>query len=200
MKNITHFIKPLFKAVFLTGVLFSVSSCGGYDQKPEDTKEVAEDQNDAKFNTAQKEKDAQFLVNAAEINLEEIMLGQLAQQKGSMKDVKELGKMMEDAHNKSLKDLTGLAGKKSVTLPVSSTDNAQQAYKKLNDESGHNFDKAYCDLMVNGHKDAVAAFEKKSTDEAVDADIRQWATSMLPTLRAHLDHSMVCQKKCEDMK
>ena len=199
MKNITHFIAPWVQAAFMAVILLTASSCGS-DQKPEDTKEVAEDQNEAKFNTAKKEKDAQFLVNAAETNLEEIMLGQLAQQKGTMKDVKELGKMMEDAHKKSLDGLIGLAGKKSMTLPTSATDNAQEAYKNLSNQSGTEFDKAYCKMMVNGHKDAIAAFEKKSTEESGDADIKEWTTATLPVLRTHLDHAMICQKKCEDMK
>jgi len=47
---------------------------------------------------------AQFLVRAAEIDLEEIQVGQLAQKKSTMIDVQELGKMMETEHTKSLSD------------------------------------------------------------------------------------------------
>lgn len=54
-------------------------------------------------------KDDQFLVDAAEINREEISLVKLAQQKGGLYFVNELNKMMEDQHIKSLVDLTALA-------------------------------------------------------------------------------------------
>ena len=60
------------------------------------------------------------------------------------------------------------------------------------------FDKEYCDMMVKGHKDAIDKFEKAIND-ASDPDIKAWASSMLPALRIHLDHSLTCQKKCEKM-
>jgi len=53
-------------------------------------------------------------------------------------------------------------------------------------------------MMVNGHKDVISKFEKASTD-AADPDIRNWATSILPALRKHLEYSEMCKKKCENM-
>ncbi len=50
--------------------------------------------------------------------------------------------------------------------------------------------------MVDGHKKAIELFEKQST-ESSDADIREWATSMLPELRKHLDHAVTVQNKLE---
>lgn len=175
--------------------MIGASACEN-SKKAEDTKEVAEEHNEAKFDDTKREKDAQFLVNAAEINLEEIALGQLAQNTSMMTDVKELGKMMESAHSKSLNDLKALAKKKIITIPTSATDDAKDAYEKLSSKSGSDFDNKYCDMMVKGHKDAISVFEKAST-ESNDAEIKDWAASMLPELRKHLDHAITCQKKCE---
>ncbi len=72
---------------------------------------------------------------------------------------------------------------------------AVDAYQKLIDKPGRDFDKAYCDMMVDGHKKAVDRFESAAADSK-DSDIRSWANSMLPILRSHLDHAMVCQAKC----
>ena len=198
MKNRSQFKTAVLQMVFIAATLLSATSCKDA-QKPEDTKKVAEEHNDAKFNTAKSEKDAQFLVNAAEMNMENIKLAQLAQKNSKMTDVQKLGKMMEDAHTKTLSDITTLAKKKLITLPVASTNDAQAAYTKLSTKAGTAFDKEYCDMMVNGHKDAVGAFEKAST-EASDADIKQYALQILPGLRTHLDHAITCQKKCEKMK
>jgi hypothetical protein len=52
-------------------------------------------------------------------------------------------------------------------------------------------------MMVNGHKDALAMFRKEST-EAADSAIRQWASSMIPSLQNRLDHATDCQKKCNN--
>ena len=196
MKKITFIKSALVYLTFGFSTIFIVS-CSN-DQKPEDTKVVAEDHNDAKFDNKKNEKDAQFLVNAAEINSEEISLGQLAQKSGRTSHVKELGKMMEDAHTKSMADLTVLAKTKIISLPTSQTDKEKATYKKLNDKSGNDFDLAYADLMVEGHKDAITLFEKAST-ESIDLDVRAWATSSLPALRHHLDEAIICQKKCSKM-
>ncbi len=195
MKKNSYIKEALLQVTFVITILL-IASCSN-NPKPEDTKDVAEEHNNAKFDNNKQENDAQFLVNAAEINMEEIRLGQLAQQNGRTTHVKELGKMMEDAHSKSLKDLTVLANSKMITIPTSPTDNAQDAYKKLNNKSGNDFDKAYADMMVSGHKDAIAAFEKASTD-CNDTDIINWATASLPGLRKHLDHAINCQKMCDN--
>ena len=197
MKNITRLRTVFFQAGLLTTILFGASSCSN-DKKPEDTKNIAEEHNNAKFDNTKIENDAQFLVNAAEINLKEISLGQLAQQNSSMADVKEMGKSMEETHNKSQNELIALAKKKLITVPTALTDNAQDAYKKLNNKSGADFDKDYCDMMVKGHKDAIDVFEKAST-KSNDGDIREWAIASLPNLRRHLDNAITCQKKCEKM-
>ena len=201
MKNVIRFKTVFLSTIFGLALLFSVVACNNptpTTTTSEDSKKVAEEGKMVKMDAMNKEKDAQFLVSAAEINLEEIKLGQLAQQSSTMKDVKGLGKMMQDDHTKAYADLTTLAGKKMVTIPTVTGTKADDDYKMLAAIKGKNFDKAYCDKMVNGHKDAIALFEKAST-ECTDTDIKQWAAATLPTLRMHLDHSTMCQKECEKM-
>lgn len=144
------------------------------------------------------EKDTEFLVKASEIIMEEIKLGKLAQEKGRMSHVKELGKKMEVDHTKSLTDLKALAKAKNISLPTSTTDDANDDYKSLDEKSGNDFDKAYIEMMVDDHKDAIELFEKASTDSD-DFDIKNWALNTLPTLRIHHDHSKVCQKELDKM-
>lgn len=181
-------------------VLFMALSVACNNQpKHEDSKEAAEDKNEAVMEDRKDEKDAQFLVNAAEINLKEISLGQLAQSKSSMKDVQDLGKMMETEHSQTMSDLKALADKKSITIPTTMTEDAQKDYDKMNEKTGHDFDKDYCEAMVKGHKDAIDMFEKASMD-AKDADIRAWAASVLPALHKHLEHATACEEKCKKMK
>lgn len=177
--------------------LFIIHACG--NNNPDDPKEIAEEQNDERFDDRKAEKDANFLVEAAAINLEEIKLGELAQQKGMMDDTKELGKMMVKEHTAAMKDLKKLADSKSITIPEVLTEDGQDAYDDLNEETGKDFDKEYCSMMVRGHKSAIRKFENASSN-AEDPDIRNWATSMLPALRAHLENSNICKEKCKAMK
>jgi putative membrane protein len=184
------------KALFIVAIPVCLASCSG--KKSDDSKAVAEDHNEAKFDKAE-EKDAQFLVDAASINMEEIRLGELAQKSGTMAEVKQLGKEMQNDHSKALAAVKDLASKKSVTLPADLPQDAYDSYKKLVDKKpGADFDKEFCDMMVDGHKKAIDKFEKAAED-GKDSDIRSWASSMLPALRGHLDHAMVCQENCKKM-
>ncbi len=106
--------------------------------------------------------------------------------------------MMETEHTKALADLQALVAKKQITIPTALTDDGMNANKNLMDIKASDFDKEYADVMVSGHKDAISKFEKASTD-ATDADIRDWAASMLPAFRKHLDLSINCQKNSEKM-
>ncbi len=105
---------------------------------------------------------------------------------------------MEESHTRSLNALVDLAQKKQITIPTAPTDKGQNAYKDLSEKTGHDFDKKYCGMMVDGYQDAISMFEKGSM-EANDMDIKSWAIATLPGLRAHLDHAITCQKKCEKM-
>jgi putative membrane protein len=192
MKN---YKSSMWQAIFIISVIIGTSSC--INNKPEDSKEVAAEINEQKIDN-KNEMDAQFLVDAALVNREGISLGQLAQQKGTSNHVKELGKMMEDEHTKSLADLTELAKTKNIALPTSQTENGKQAYDKLNGFSGNDFGKEYSNMMVDEHKKAIELFEKASAD-CTDSDIKAWATATLPVLRKHLDQSIMCQKLCEKM-
>ena len=190
-------LKPILFQATLICATFIATSCSN-NQNTEDSSKVAAEENDAKFDNKKQQNDAQFLVDATGINLEEIQFGQLAQQKSSNADVKELGKMMEEAHSKSLKEVMALAKTKLVTIPDSATAKAQDAYALLNAKSGNDFDKAYCDRLVEGHKKAIAIFEKETADSR-DGEIKEWSTAMLPDLRKHLDHVFACQKKIKKL-
>lgn len=197
MKTTNCLNKHFLNAALVASLFFGLTACNS--NKPDDTKEAAEEHNEAKMDNNAQEKDAQFLVDAAEINLMEIDLGNLAQEKATMAEVKDMGKMMVDQHTKTMNELKELAAKKTITIPTSATEDGQEKMKKFSEKSGHDFDKDYCDAMVDGHKDAIDKFEKASND-ASDPDIKAWAAATLPALRNHLDHAITCQEHCKDMK
>lgn len=194
MKRSNQFLKQsvLVMGFAIVSMLLTLTlqSC---NNTKKDSKEIAEDQNDDKF-TNTKEDDAEFLVNAAEINLEEIELGRLAQNQGNTSQVKDFGKMMETDHSKAFTDLQALAASKQISIPTTITEDGIEAQRKLRDTKASDFDKDYIDKMVNGHKDAIDKFEKASND-ANDPDIRNWAGSLLPTFRQHLDQLIIYQNQ-----
>jgi putative membrane protein len=199
MKRTSLLSKTLLGAAVVT-LSFGMQSCKN-EPKQEDPKEVAEDENEAKFDDVDedKEKDSDYLVMAAEVDMKEIELGKLAQTKSTNADVKALGKMMVEAHTKAAAETKAFAAKKNITLPASLTEKVQDTYKDLNDKNGHDFDKAYADKMVEGHEKMIEKMEKAS-EKAEEADVRMWAANMLPVLRAHLEHAKMTKEKVDAIK
>jgi putative membrane protein len=212
MKNRIN-LKPILAFSFgLAGTLIFMSSCS--ENNRSDSKDMAENGNmnhrasDGKMNnssTADKtilvienNNDSTFLIKVAEMQLEEIRLGRLAQQKGTTPHVKELGKMMEEGHSKTLASLETLARDNSITIPTTTSSDSEDRYNDLGDETGADFGKAYSKMIVDHHEDAIELFEKASRDSE-NQQIRTWASNQLPTLRTHLEHAEACKVECDKM-
>jgi putative membrane protein len=129
--------------------------------------------------------DQRFVTIAAEHNMAEIEIGQLAATKASSPNVKSFAKRMVDDHQKALDSLKMIAMKDNITLPttIGSRDRALKA--RLDKRSGKAFDRAYMRAMVRDHRGDVAAFRAES-QHATNADIKQYAASTLPTLEEQL--------------
>jgi predicted outer membrane protein len=195
MKNgISIKTKFLFQLGLITMVLLNLSACFN-----ENSTAATAQSNEAKFYAAERNKDQQFLFDAAEICTEEIKFGQLAQKKSINIDVQEFGKMLEGAYTKMLDELIPLAKSKSIIIPIALTDKSQQTYNQLVATPLNYFNKAYCDIAVSRHQEAGAKFQKVFT-ESTDEDTRRWALSKLPELRRHLEFALMTQKKFEPIK
>lgn len=202
MKNLINFKSIPIHSLGLAGLLLFATSCS--ENKTVDSREAAEKENIARLATDDRtavvidnDSDAQFLMDAAEMQHKEIRLGQLAQQKGNAAHVKELGKMMEDDHSKAFSELQTLAQSKSIAVPTSATEDSMDTYGDLNDKTGNDFDKSYSDLMVEHHEDAIELYENAVSDSE-DANIRAWASEKLPGLRTHLRHAEESRDKSEN--
>ncbi|MFL5741607.1 MAG: DUF4142 domain-containing protein [Flavisolibacter sp.] len=128
---------------------------------------------------------AEFLVKVADVGKTEVILGQLAEQKASNKRVKEFGRMMVKDHSKANEELKGLAAKRNVTLPSKPGEDHQKKIDDLKSKSGKDFDKAYMDMMEDGHESTVREFENNR--DISDTLVRSFVNKTLPTLRMHLD-------------
>ncbi len=148
----------------------------------------------ANTNSDSTQMDTVFMRKAAEINMEEIKLGKLAREKATLSHVKEMGKMMVMEHEQALAGLTAMAKTKMVNLPTTEREKTADAYKTLNSKTGKDFDKAYSDMMVSRHKEAIELFENADR-QTKDAAIKAMTTKMIPKLKTHLEHAEMCQKE-----
>lgn len=165
----------------------------------QDSTEVAEEQNEEKFEDSDAEEGAEFAVEAANGGLLEVQLGTLALTKATTPEVKQFAQMMVDEHGKANNELKALAQQKNITLPTTMSDDYQKKYDKLNEKSGIEFDKEYMDLMVKDHKEDVRKFEKQA-EKGDDSDIKAWASRTLPTLKHHLEVAEATEEIVKEKK
>lgn len=157
----------------------------GCQPKNPDSKEIAEEQNEGKFENTSLEDDSEFAVAAAEGSMLEVQLGQLAMQKATSDVVKQFAQQMITDHSKASEELMALAGSKNITLPTSLSEKNQKRYDDLAGKSGEDFDDAYIEFMVKDHKEDIDKF-KKEADKGEDAELKSWAAGKISTLEHHL--------------
>jgi putative membrane protein len=129
--------------------------------------------------------DHAFLKKAAEINLTEIQLGQIAEKVSSDPNVKKLASVIIKDHQEANKSLERLAASKGVTLPTEPSIWEKRDISSLEKEQGDKFNKEFLTFNQKGHEKALALFEKESA-RTQDPDIKAWANKMVPSLREHL--------------
>lgn len=189
----------MFNAAVFAAALFMVTSCSDRRTDNEDSKEVAEDQNEAKFEDTKIENDTEFAVKAADGGMLEVRLGELAQQRGINPEVKNLGKMMVEDHKKANEELKALAQTKNISLPSVMSEDCQKTFDDIAAKTGEDFDDAFTDHMVKDHKKDIDAF-KKEAEKGDDPDLKSWAQGKLTTLEHHLDMAKVAEKAVDDGK
>jgi putative membrane protein len=135
--------------------------------------------------------DQRFLTMAAEANLAEIKMGQLAQQRASNEQIKQFGARMVQEHTQAHDEVKRLASAKNITLPEKPSRMHQQHASRLSRLSGTEFDREFMRHMVNDHKKTVNEFEK-AANSAQDSEVKALAASMLLKLKEHeqMAHSL----------
>jgi putative membrane protein len=139
----------------------------------------------AQNTTATHTTDQTFVTKAGHANMAEIEFGRLAETKASSAEVKAFGKRMIEDHQKALDNLKTVAQKENITLPTTLDPKDQALKDRLGKLSGQAFDRAYMTAMVKDHQEDVAQFRAESRN-AKKADIKEYASSTLPTLEGHL--------------
>jgi len=167
------------------------------NKKPEtDPKEIAEEQNEKKFDTTNLENDSEFAVAAASGGLLEVKLGELALVNGSSAGIKKFGQSMVDDHTKANMELMALAQQKQISIPATLSEKHQQKYDELSKKTGEEFDRAYAEYMVEDHKEDIDAF-KKQAEKGNDSDLKAWAETKIPTLEHHLAMAETVEKEVD---
>jgi predicted outer membrane protein len=130
--------------------------------------------------------DTQYLQALHQVNLAEIVMGNLAQQKGQNQQVKDLGKQFVTDHTQLDQTVQSTAQQLNVKLPSEPTADQQRVIDRLNNLSGAEFDKAWVTAELAGHIQAIQATQTEIS-QGSEQSVVQLAQDALPVLQAHVD-------------
>lgn len=177
--------KKFFYSVLPLSLVFAlmVLSCG--NEQNTDSKDIAEDVNEQRFEDTHMKDDAQFAVDVANEELGKLNVSNVALKQASSPQVKQIAQDILNRHNVILEELKSIVSGKGIALPAEPDDDNREKLNKLSSKSGMDFDKAYLDYLIDNHKDEIEAFEEQAA-QGRDSSLRVWASEKLSLLREQL--------------
>jgi putative membrane protein len=134
-----------------------------------------------------------FIRKASQSHLQEIDMGQLAQDKASNSEVKDYAKMIVNDHKKALKDLNSIMDKYYVDH--ANLEAKDQAHlNRLNKLTTVLFDSSFLDMMVTSHKKALENYQS-AMNSAQNPDLKNHITDTTPTIEKHLNRAEQLQSQ-----
>ncbi|HEY9668764.1 MAG TPA: DUF4142 domain-containing protein [Coleofasciculaceae cyanobacterium] len=130
--------------------------------------------------------DRAFVTQAAQSNLAEVELSQVALKQASSDQVRQYAQHMIDEHTKANARLMQLLKQNGITLVRPQLDAKHQAIRaQLVQLTGQQFDQQYMDVMREDHVVTVALFQQ-AAQKLQHPDLRAFAKNTLPNLQNHL--------------
>lgn len=130
--------------------------------------------------------DTTFVTANAQTNLAEITLGNLALQKATTSEARDLATMTVADHQAAMEKLTTVAQALGVTLPTTPNAEQQQQAATLQATAGSAFDPAYAQIQVAGHTQSIADTNTELSGGG-DQSVKDYATYYLPVAQHHLE-------------
>ncbi|HZU09208.1 MAG TPA: DUF4142 domain-containing protein [Pseudacidobacterium sp.] len=138
--------------------------------------------------------DQQFVDFAAQTDMVEANLGQLAGTVASSQQVKDYAQMLVTDHTNDFDQLYKVAQQANLNRPNAIDAQHNKAmidpFQKL---KGAAFDHRYVHEMIAGHTKALAVYKKEAA-EAHDPALKSYAEQSLPVLQKHLDGAKALEK------
>jgi putative membrane protein len=128
--------------------------------------------------------DKEFLKNAGELGMTEVVLGNLAVEKATSPELKALGARLVADHTVSNEELVALAVKKGVQMTLEPTAVQKKMLANFKDKSGAEFDKELMEHVRKDHEKGLHAFTDAAEDSK-DPDIKAFAMKNIAVMQQH---------------
>jgi len=126
-----------------------------------------------------------FVQLAAQSNLYEIQLSELAVDQGRDTLVRAFAQQMVDEHGTAQDELRAIANQyKLAGWPDALSANQQSVFDSLSEAEGFQFDTKFMEAQISLHQNSVGIFEKGAKSN--NADVKGYANKYLNAIRMHL--------------
>lgn len=116
-------------------------------------------------------------------NQKELQLGQIAQEKGSTLQIRNLGENLIRDHQNADQAVTQLAQRSGIGLQSHAASTPE--VRRLRSLSGAEFDRTFAQVLIEDHQTDLQAL--RTEQEALpSSDVRELVRNFLPTLEKHL--------------
>lgn len=137
--------------------------------------------------------DKAFMRMAAEANMTEAHIGQMAESQGSGSQVKEFGQKLTHDHTDAYQQLDAVAAKTGSSIPKGIDIRKISAVEQLMKLKGAQFDHVFVQDEIRDHQKALAEF-KREAQHGQDPDVKAYASKMIPVLEDHLHEAEALAK------
>ena len=130
--------------------------------------------------------DEKFLKKSAEASRVEVSISELAVQKATRAEVKDLAQKLVTDHKAMSEVLATLATGKGVQISAIIEPSGAARFRDLEKLKGDPFDNAFLGYVTGSHRRMIASFEEAAKN-AADAEVKAFAGKNLAMMREHLD-------------
>jgi putative membrane protein len=134
--------------------------------------------------TAHADSPREFLYNALRGDNSEIMLGNLAAERGRSQGVRDFGRTLVNDHTQARNEVLDVGRRLGVRPTREITPEARELRERLAGMRGRDFDREFIQHMIDDHRRDIDEFRDEAREQ--HGPVSELAARQLPTLRQHL--------------
>ncbi len=140
--------------------------------------------------------DQAFVTFAAQNDMNEAHLGEIAAERASSQAIKDYAQMLVSDHKKDYQQLSAFGRKAGLEVPTALDASHLKLIAPLEKLKGPAFDRRFIREIVAGHETATAAYDKESRD-GKNPELKTYAKDTVLLLEKHKDEAKLLLKSAK---
>jgi len=187
-------VKSILLFILAFTIMLLLVTCANRS-KEEDSKEIAEEENEKRFKDKASELDARFVVEVVSSNMAELKMAQVGEQLAKKTEVKEIASMLKAQHIDIIDRFKTYAELRQISLPTDITTDAKRTEENVIDDGDQStFDREWCKDIAQMYEES----NKKFNDllpQLSDPELKDLASQVSPIIQLHYEKLLSCRER-----